>query len=120
MIANFELSLQISDMNKVIGEFVDGMAIISEQLKSVTSSLDLTKAQLAYEAALEKNAGQYEALDAFLSTAADSVDSVDGINDGISDDEIDKLITNQVLDSECDLDKEIDARIKDVREKMNA
>ena len=38
----------------------------------------------------------------------------------ISDDEIDKLITNQVLDSECDLDKEIEARIQDVREKLNA
>ena len=120
MIANFELSLQISDMNKVIGEFVDGMAIVSEQMKSVASTLDMTKAQMAYETALANNAGQYEALDAFLSTAAESVDSIDGITDDISDDEIDKLITNQVLDSECDLDKEIEARIQDVREKLNA
>ena len=120
MIANFELSLQISDMNKVIGEFVDGMAIVSDQMKSVTSTLDMTKAQMAYETAHANNAGQYEALDAFLSTAAESVDSIDGITDDISDDEIDKLITNQVLDSECDLDKEIEARIQDVREKLNA
>lgn len=55
-----------------------------------------------------------------FSTAAESVDSIDGITDDISDDEIDKLITNQVLDSECDLDKEIEARIQDVREKLNA
>lgn len=120
MIANFELSLQISDMNKVIGEFVDGMGIISDQMKSVTTALDMTKAQMAYETAIANNAGQYEALDAFLSTAAESVDSVEGLSDTVSDDEIDKLITHQVLDSECDLDKEIEARIQDVREKMNA
>ena len=120
MIVNFELSLQLSDMNKVIGEFVDGMSIVSEQMKTVTSALDMTKAQMAYEAALANNASQYEALDAFLSTAAESVDSFDGITDDVNDDEIDKLITNQVLDFECDLDKEIEAKIKDVREKLNA
>ena len=120
MIANFELSLQISDMNKVIGEFVNGMNIVSEQMRSVTSTLDMTKAQMAYETALANNAGQYEALEAFLSTAAESVDSIDGISDDVNDDEIDKLITNQVLDSECDLDKEIEERIRDVREKLNA
>ena len=120
MIANFELSLQISDMNKVIGEFVDGMGIISEQMRAVTSSLDMTKAQMAYENAIANNAGQYEALDAFLSTAAESVESVEGLSDSISDDEIDKLITTQVLNSEFELDKEIEERIQDVREKLNA
>ena len=116
MIANFELSLQISDMNKVIGEFVDGMGIISEQMKTVTSGLDMTKALTAYEEALANNAGQYEALAAFLDTATESVESIDGI----SDDEIDKLITNQVLDTECVLDKEIETKIEDVRRKLNA
>lgn len=120
MIANFELSVQVGDMNKVIGEFVDGMSIISDQMKSVTSTFDMTKAQMAYEKALTNNASQYEALNAFLDTAAESVDTIDVIDDGISDDEIDALITNQVLDTECDIDKEIEAKIKDVREKLNA
>ena len=120
MIANFELATQIGDMNKVIGEFVDGMSLISEQMKDVTSTFDMTKAQLAYEKALENNAGQYEALNSFLETAVDSIDSMDGLAGAISDDEIDKLITHQVLDTECSLDKEIEAKIQDVREKLNA
>lgn len=120
MIANFELSIQVGDMNKVIGEFVEGMNIISEQMKDVTSTFDMTKAQVAYEKALADNAGQYEALNAFLETAAESVDSIDSFADGISDEEIDKLITHQVLDTECSIDKEIEAKIQDVREKLNA
>lgn len=119
MIANFELSVQVGDMNKVIGEFVDGMGIISDQMKTVTSTFDMTKAQLAYEKALTNNVSQYEALNAFLDTAAGSVDSIEGIDSDISDDEIDMLITNQVLDTECDIDKEIEAKIQDVREKLN-
>ena len=120
MIANFELSLQISDMNKVISEFVDGMGLVCDQMKSVSSTLDITKAQIAYETALANNVGQYEALDAFLFTAAESVDSIEGISNKITDDEIDKLITNKVLDTEGDIDKEIEARINDVRQKLNA
>ena len=118
MISNFELSLQISDMNKVIGEFVDGMAVISEQMAPITSMLDMSKAQMAYEKAIANNANQYEALNEFLSTAAESVDSIVDISD-VSDDEIDMLITNQVLDSECDLDREIEAKLQDVRQKLN-
>ena len=41
MIANFELSLQITDMNKVVGEFVDGMNIIASQLGPVSNSIDM-------------------------------------------------------------------------------
>lgn len=119
MVSNFEISLQISDMNKVISEFVDGMNTISDQMKNVTSSLDMTKAQLAYEKALANNAGQYEAFDAFLSTAADSIGEFEGLTDEISDEEIDKLITNQVLDSEDNLDKDIEEKITDIRQKIN-
>lgn len=120
MISNFELSLQINDMNKVVGEFVDGINIISEQMKGVTTTMDMAKAQLAYEKALENNSSQFEALDAFLSTAADSIDSMDGIADSISDSEIDQLIDNQVMDQESDIDSEIDQRINEVRAKLNS
>ncbi|RJX27640.1 MAG: hypothetical protein C4537_00370 [Acholeplasma sp.] len=118
MIANFEISIQINDMNQVIGEFVKGMNIISDQMKNITSTLDMTKAQAAYDRALENNAGQYEALDAFLTTAVDSIETLDDFDGNISDDEIDKLISNQILDSEDETDKEIDEKIKMIREKI--
>lgn len=118
MVTNFEISIQINDMNEVIGEFVKGMNTLSDQMKNITSTVDMTKSQAAYDKAIANNAGQYEALDAFLSTAVDSIESIDDMGSDISDDEIDKLIENQVLDAEDRMDKEIDEKISDIKTKM--
>ena len=118
MIANFEISMQLNDMNKIIGDFVIGMNTISEQMKNITSSIDMVKAQTAYEKAMANNEGQYQALDAFLETASESITSFDGIDSNISDDEIDELITNGAVDSENDIDQDIDKKINDIQSKL--
>lgn len=118
MIANFEISMQVNEMNKVIGNFIQGIDTLSEQMAGTTSIVDMSKAQAAYDKAIADNAGQFEALDVFLSTAADSIDAFDDAGCDIGDDEIDKLILHQVMDSEDDFDKEIDDKITAIREKM--
>lgn len=120
MIANFEIALQMNEMNKVINEFVSGMNVIAEDIKGVTSSIDIVKAQAAYDKALANNEGQYEALDAFLKEAESSIESFNGNVADVSDDEIDTLINNLAVDNETSVDKEIDQKIADVRLKMNA
>jgi hypothetical protein len=119
MVANFEISMQINDMNQVIGEFVKGINILSEQMNGITSDVDMTKAQTAYEKALENNAGQYAALEAFLTSAANSVESISEMDGYVSDEEIDKLISNQVLDNEDSINKEIESKIADIKNKIN-
>ena len=118
MIANFEISMQLNDMNKIVGDFVIGMNTISEQMKNITSSIDMVKAQTAYEKAMANNEGQYQALDAFLETASETINSFDGIDSNISDDEIDSLITNGAVDSESDIDEEIDKKINDIHSEL--
>ena len=95
------------------------MNIIAEDLKGITSSIDIAKAQAAYEKALANNEGQYEALDAFLTEAESSIESFNGNDIEISDDELDKLINNQAVDSESAIDDEIDEKINSIRMKMN-
>lgn len=118
MVANFEIALQMNEMNKVINEFVGGMNIIAEDIKGVTSSIDIVKAQAAYEKALANNEGQFEALDAFLKEAESSIESFNGNVADVSDDEIDTLINNLAIDSESSIDNEIDKKIADVRKKI--
>ncbi len=118
MIANFEISMQLNDMNKIISDFVGGMNTISEQMKDITSSFDMVKAQTAYEKAIANNEGQYQALDAFLETASESIQAFDGIDSNISDDEIDTLINNGAADSEDDIDQEIDKKISDIQARL--
>lgn len=118
MVANFEISMQFSEMNKVIADFIQGINTLSEQMAGMTSIVDMSKAQAAYDKAIADNAGQFEALDVFLNAAADSIGAFDDAGSDIGDDEIDKLIFHQVLDAEDDIDKEIDGKINAIREKM--
>ena len=118
MVANFEIALQMNEMNKVINGFVSGMNLIADEMKGVTSTIDIAKAQAAYEKALASNQGQYEALDAFLREAEGSIESFAGNENDVSEDELDMLINNEACDSEDSLDKEIDEKIANVRQKM--
>ncbi len=119
MIGNFEIALQMNEMNKVINGFVNGMNLVSEEMKGITSPIDITKAQQAYDKALANNEGQYEALDAFLKEAEGSLESFNGNENDVSDDEIDKLINNEALNSEAEIDKEIDQKIYSLGQKIN-
>lgn len=118
MLVNFEVAMEINDMNKVIGQFVEGIQILSKEMKKITSSFDMNEAQKAFDQAMSNNLTQYEALDAFMTTAVNSFESMDAIGNGVSEDEIDALISNQAVNKESELDKEIDLKINQVREKM--
>ena len=115
MITHFELSLQLTDMNKVVSEFFEGLNIISSQMQKVTSGVDMAKAKEVYDRALASNEGQYEALSEFIQTANESIQSFDGSDCQISDDEIDKLISNKASDEVDRMDAEIDSKIADLR-----
>lgn len=118
MIVNFEMAIELNDMNKVVGQFVQGINIISEQMKEITSTIDFTKAQNAFDQAMTNNATQYEALESFLAQAVDSFETVDISNAAISDDEIDILMSNNQMDVEHQIDREIDEKIKEVKTKL--
>ena len=118
MIGNFEIALQMNEMNKVINQFITGMNTISDDMKGITSSIDISKAQEAYEKALANNEGQYEALDAFLQEAEASIESFAGNENDVSEDELDKLINTQAVDSETSIDEESDQKINAIRQKM--
>ena len=118
MIANFELSLQVADMNKLVTEFFSGLNLLSEQMQNVTCGVDMTKAQAAYEKALANNESQYDALDAFLTTTGESIEALNGSDSSVSDEEIDKLIDVQAADTVDSIDHEIDNKISQLRERI--
>ena len=118
MIANFELSLQVADMNKLVTEFFSGLNLLSEQMQNVTCGVDMTKAQAAYEKALANNESQYDALDAFLTTTGESIEALNGSDSSVSDEEIDRLIDVQAADTVDSIDHEIDNKISQLRERI--
>ena len=118
MIINFELSLEIADMNKLVTEFFSGINDISQQIQTVTGGLDMSKAQAAYEKALANNASQYEALESFLTETNNSFESMNDITTSVNDEEIDNLISNEAADQTENFDKEIDEKITKLKERM--
>lgn len=118
MVANFEISMQLNDMNKVISNFIEGINILSEQMKNVTTNIDIVKAQRAYEQAMENNEGQYQSLDLFLETSSETISSIDGTDSNISDDEIEQLISVSATELEGNMEKEIDDKINEIHAKL--
>lgn len=119
MVINFEITMELNDMNKVINQFVDGVNTISSQMKEITTSTtDFTKAQLAFDNAMSKNATQYEALEMFLEQAVDSFETMDIDSISISDSDLDNLITSQVDIKNENINVEIDKKLKILQEKL--
>jgi hypothetical protein len=98
MVSSLEIAMDTNDMNEIIGSFVEGINDLSSQMSMITSTVDFTKAQTAFNQAMAKNANQYAALDAFISTASDSIATLDVGDSGVSDKEIDTLINNAAAD----------------------
>ena len=40
MVANFEIAIEMNEMNKVINEFVNGMNLIADEMKGINSNVD--------------------------------------------------------------------------------
>ena len=119
MISNFEISLQVNEMNEVIGDFLKGMNDIAADMKTVAPLIDMQKAQLNYEEALSKNVSQYEALSMLLDSTANGIEDFGSMNsNNVTDDEIEQLITNKVMDSESQIDDEIEKKILEIKRKM--
>lgn len=123
MVANFEIAIEMNEMNKVINEFVNGMNLIADEMKGINSNVDFVKAQEAYEKAVVNNESQFEAMSAFLEEAQAGIDSFANEGSDVSDEEIDKLINSvgsddNNIEKESNDDDEIDQRIKSIRQKM--
>ena len=116
MYCQLEGALHSADMNKVVASFVQSASDLSEQMKQIVPDIDIKTAQQAYTKALTNVSKQYQVLDEFLESAVDNMDSAGFDVDRVSDDEIDRLINNQIIDEENGRGKEIDDMIYRCRE----
>jgi hypothetical protein len=120
MITNMQIALQTADMNKIVGEFIKSVALVSDEIGSLDAEMDMSKASEAYEQALSKHESQMAALDTFLSTASESVNSISDINSNVTDKEIDDLIDVKAADAESSVDSEIDEKIAAMDKKIGS
>ena len=119
MIANVEIALQMNETNSLIAEFVKSVNTISTELNCITPSVDITNAQAELQKSISQNEKQMMTLDNFFENASSGYETYGQNISNVSDEEIDSLITNQVIDSESELDTEIDEKINSIRSQIN-
>ena len=115
MISNFEIALQTNEMNKIINEFVTGINMIANEMSSLNSGIDITKAQMAYESALAQNESQYDALEAFMAETQAGLESFAGREGDVAEEELDRMIGNEAVQSESEQDEEIERKIQNIK-----
>ena len=95
MTLQFEMALDTNEMNGMVEEFVQGVSTIANQMQRVTSLADFQKASQEFQLAAMNSSAQLSALNAFMEAASGGLESLDIGDSGISEKELDLLISNQ-------------------------
>lgn len=117
-IAVYEVMLQTGEMQKVFSGVSSCIETVAKEMKNIMPEVDITKAQMAYEDSLKLGEEQFQAIDEFLGTATDNLKAIDLGSDAVLDEEIDKLINNEVIESEANMDKEIDKKLDELKKDL--
>src|SRR5678809_1278309 len=84
-------------------QFAESMNLMAHEIGRVFGEMDLTKTQAQWEKAVAQAGSMEERMELFLDSmesAATSGASVSARDDGVTDDEIDRMIQTEVLASE--------------------
>lgn len=117
MTLQFEMALDTNEMNGMVDEFVKGVSTIANQMKNTTSIADFQKATEEFNLASMNSSAQLSALNAFMEAATGGLESLDVGDSGISDKELDMLISNQAADDvvvDKEIGENIDAKIAEL------
>lgn len=117
MLLNFELTLQMRDLSKMTSEFLNGMSLMSKEMTAITKDMDFAKVQKQFEAAMAGVEQTTDNIDAMLDTTNDSFSAISSAHGDLDDAELEKLINNQLSNTDANIDNEINAKISEL-EKM--
>ncbi len=117
---SLESAKQIRDQMKSNADFAKAMNAVSKSIGEMFSAVDLVKTQKEFESALAKAENMEERMSLFLDMTTDSIFSSEYEGeDEIEDEEIDRLIEEELIKNESiDVDKRISESMKDVEKEL--
>lgn len=119
MLLNFELTLQMRDLSQMTAGFLDGMSIMSKEMKKITGDMDFGKVQKQFEEAMNGVEQTTDNLDAMLEDTDSAFTAISSANSNIDDKELEDLINTQILQSEQGMDKDIDSEIDYLKKSLS-
>jgi len=112
MLLNFEITSQMRDMSQMTTEFLRGMGSLSKEMFKLTNEKEFAKVQKEFERAMASSEQQTLHMEMFLDQNKSTFASASGNPENVSDAELEKLISEQVIGDEIgsdSIDKELDA-----------
>ena len=118
MLLNFELTLQMRDLAQMTSSFLDGMSVLSVEMKKITGDMNFAKVQTQFTQAMQGVEETTENIDAMLDNTDMSFSSISSNNANISNDEIERMINFQASNNENDLDSDIDKKLNELSKSL--
>ena len=119
---NIETAIQIKNQAEAHAGFARAMTALSRSIGEMFAATDMAKTQRAFESALVKAQTMEEQMDVFLDISSQAMFGYEPAAAGeelVSDAEIERMITGEVLRSEsAGLDTEIETGLKEVEQEL--
>lgn len=109
MLLNFELALQMRDLTSMTAGFLDGMSVISKEMKTITGDMNFAKVQKQFEEAMIGVEQTTDNIDIMLDSSEMSFAGIASSNFSIADAEIDALINSGASADMSKMDAEIES-----------
>lgn len=111
MLLNFELASQMRDLTAMTAGFLDGMSVLSKEMKDITGDMNFAKVQKQFAEAMQGVEETTDNIDQMLETTDMSFSAISSSSGNIPDSEIEALIgglDNTTVDMNADIDKKLE------------
>jgi hypothetical protein len=119
---NIETAVQIKNQAEAHAGFATAMTALSRSIGEMFAATDMAKTQRAFESALVKAQTMEEQMDVFLDVSSEAMfgyEPAAASEDLVSDAEIERMITGEVVQAEtAGLDAAIAAGLKEVEQEL--
>jgi len=119
MLLNIELASQLKDLAMASSQFLESMQSLSKDMIKIFNATNLEGTMKAFEKAMQMSNEQNDKIDIFLSASETKFGEMNVDPTGITDNEINALIQNEMLLDEDGMDADIDRKINSIKRYLN-
>lgn len=112
MLLNFQLASQMRDLSAMTAGFLEGMSVLSKEMKDITGDMNFAKVQKQFAEAMAGVEETTDNIDQMLEDTDAAFGSIASASGNIPDSELEALIGN--FESDASVGADIDKKLADI------
>lgn len=117
MLLNFQIASQMRDLSAMTAGFLDGMSVLSKEMKEITGDMNFAKVQKQFSEAMQGVEETTDNIDAMLDNTDMAFGAISSAMGDIPDSELESLIGN-LDDDATDIEGDIDAKLAELEKRL--